>query len=403
MQAFGTSARVAKAPTSSAEEALGQMWFRTTFAPQEHRDLLSSLAPSQPVRFENEPKLKAQNTFLNFKLQGLESQLGRRRSSSDAEVAYYSCLGTSEPLCKNHMVDDDDASLDTLSTGATDNRSRSSSFALDLDEPVVDDTSCSGIADKSLPRDEFDCGSSPSVTRVSLTKPPGTFALAIAPQKQVPNADQALVAMKMAHGCDTVSQLAVAALRAEVEAAEQDKVQSSRARISKKKAFSISMAEKLAEQRHCSMQGAAGEHTTIQFRRLPVSYTRAKLITTLNAEGFRGCFDFVYLPIYFESGANFSYAFVNLVSPAHAERMMSHFEGFSHWIGHIDAEPCEVVWTGPFQGLMEHVERYRNSPVMHFSVPDEHKPVLFSEQGIRIPFPAPTRVIRPPRARRSMP
>ena len=26
---------------------------------------------------------------------------------------------------------------------------------------------------------------------------------------------------------------------------------------------------------------------------------------------------------------------------------------------------CRVTWSGPHQGLAAHVERYRNSPVMH--------------------------------------
>jgi hypothetical protein len=39
--------------------------------------------------------------------------------------------------------------------------------------------------------------------------------------------------------------------------------------------------------------------------------------------------------------------------------------------------------------LRNQVELYRNSPVMHHSVPDACKPILL-RNGVRIPFPAPT-------------
>lgn len=54
------------------------------------------------------------------------------------------------------------------------------------------------------------------------------------------------------------------------------------------------------------------------------------------------------------------------------------------------------LWGGPHQGLEAHVERYRNSPVMHEDVPDTFKPVLFAN-GVRISFPLPTRKLRAPR------
>merc|ERR1712066_571567 len=37
----------------------------------------------------------------------------------------------------------------------------------------------------------------------------------------------------------------------------------------------------------------------------------------------------------------------------------------------------------------QHVERYRNSPVMHESIPDEGKPIVLNA-GVRMPFPLPT-------------
>jgi hypothetical protein len=55
-----------------------------------------------------------------------------------------------------------------------------------------------------------------------------------------------------------------------------------------------------------------------------------------------------------------------------------------------------VTWSDAMQGLDEHVERYRDCPVMHESIPDEFKPLLFKD-GVRVPFPKPTKKIQAPR------
>lgn len=44
--------------------------------------------------------------------------------------------------------------------------------------------------------------------------------------------------------------------------------------------------------------------------------------------------------------------------------------------------------------------RYRDSPIMHGSVPDEFKPVIFEAgTGRRVDFPEPTKKLRAPRRR----
>ena len=49
------------------------------------------------------------------------------------------------------------------------------------------------------------------------------------------------------------------------------------------------------------------------------------------------------------------------------------------------------------RAVQAHVERYRNSPVMHRSVPDEYKPVIF-KNGVRKNFPRPTKKVKAPTA-----
>ncbi|CAK0824717.1 unnamed protein product [Prorocentrum cordatum] len=90
------------------------------------------------------------------------------------------------------------------------------------------------------------------------------------------------------------------------------------------------------------------------------------------------------------------FAFVNFVSPAHAAGFAQAFRGFSEWEVPWDRE-AEVAWSS-LQGLEQQVERYRNSPVMHDSFPDEWKPLLL-RGGAWQRFPPPTRRLRHVRLR----
>lgn len=141
------------------------------------------------------------------------------------------------------------------------------------------------------------------------------------------------------------------------------------------------------------------DRTTLMFRNLPNNYNRSTLLHMLDSEGFKATYNLVYLPTDFRNFAGFGYAFVNFESHEDARRAKMSFQGFARWRV-PSRKTCDVVWSGPVQGLLAHTERYRNSPVMHDSVPDEYKPAVF-EDGIRVPFPEPTKRIRPPRVRRN--
>jgi len=140
-----------------------------------------------------------------------------------------------------------------------------------------------------------------------------------------------------------------------------------------------------------------GTETTVMLRNIPNRYTQGMLLSLLDEHNFKSCYDFVYLPMDFRNGVNLGYAFVNLASNEESLRVMSQFQGFSRW--YFDsAKVCEVSWAHPHQGLHDHVERYRNSPVMHPSMPEEYKPMIFKD-GERIVFPLPTKAIRAPKLR----
>jgi hypothetical protein len=153
-----------------------------------------------------------------------------------------------------------------------------------------------------------------------------------------------------------------------------------------------------ADESEESDAGDDEQKTTVMFRNVPYNCTRDDLIGIMDRHGFRGLYDFVYAPADFRTKSGFGYAFINLTSHSVAEGFMEHFNGFNEWPT-TASKVAEVGWSEPNQGLELHVERYRNSPVMHEGVPDEFKPALFKE-GRRITFPAPTKAIRAPRFKR---
>lgn len=136
------------------------------------------------------------------------------------------------------------------------------------------------------------------------------------------------------------------------------------------------------------------KRTTVMMRNIPNNYTRSMLLETIKDAGFEGYYDFIYLPVDFSRGANLGYAFVNMIDAKATTAFWKAFNGFSRW-ALPTAKVCDVRWSGPHQGLESHIERYRNSPVMHKSVPDEYKPMIFA-RGVRQAFPPPTKALKAP-------
>jgi hypothetical protein len=135
--------------------------------------------------------------------------------------------------------------------------------------------------------------------------------------------------------------------------------------------------------------------TTLTLRNLPRGYSRSFLQRLLDLEGFTGCYSFVYTPADFQTLAMSGFAFVSFCDHATAAQAKRHFQGFSRWGITGCRKRCNAAWSDTVQGLEQHIERYRNSSVMHPLVPDELKPAIFVA-GFRVPFPAPKREIPTP-------
>lgn len=139
------------------------------------------------------------------------------------------------------------------------------------------------------------------------------------------------------------------------------------------------------------------ERTTVMLKNLPQFFTRTRLRSLLDSQGFAAKYDFVYVPTAFRSGQSFGYAFVNFMTTDMAKEAIWNLHAFC--AESADAMALEVCYSHPNQGLLANIERYRNSPVMHEDVPDEHRPMLL-KNGVPSKFPSPTRRIHAPRVRR---
>jgi len=137
------------------------------------------------------------------------------------------------------------------------------------------------------------------------------------------------------------------------------------------------------------------DRTTVMMKNIPNKYTQDSVMDLIHRKGFKASYDFLYLPIDFRSKSNMGYAFINFSTPEDAQRFVASFTGFQDWQFN-SVKVCEVTWSRPYQGLAAHIDRYRNSPTMHTSIPAEFKPAIFFA-GQRLPFPPPTRPISSPK------
>jgi RNA recognition motif-containing protein len=137
-------------------------------------------------------------------------------------------------------------------------------------------------------------------------------------------------------------------------------------------------------------------YTTVMLRNIPNKYTQTSLLDAIDSRGFRGLYNFFYLPVDFKNGCNMGYAFINFVNHDAADMFMSAFKGYQ--LPAKSTKVCDVCWAR-VQGFKANVEHYRNSPVNDLPDP-EYRPLMF-QNGVEVAFPRPDPgVIRRSAARR---
>lgn len=105
--------------------------------------------------------------------------------------------------------------------------------------------------------------------------------------------------------------------------------------------------------------------TTVMVRNIPNRYTKEMMMTEINRD-FQDCYDFFYLPIDFERGANIGYAFVNFVDARYIRDFYLAFHG-SKWRDFNSDKVCEVSYAR-IQGLAACNEHFKHSSLMKQTV-----------------------------------
>jgi hypothetical protein len=149
-----------------------------------------------------------------------------------------------------------------------------------------------------------------------------------------------------------------------------------------------------------NLQGAVyfdcyDERTTLMVRNLPAKLSQPEFVEQFTDAGYGGFFDFVYMPINLRASGNFGYAFINFSSHAVASHVMMQMQGSEE-----DSSDSSDKWICQWsncQGWDANVERYRNSPLMHETVPQDCKPAVYDCTGKQTVFPQPTKRIAKPR------
>jgi hypothetical protein len=146
-----------------------------------------------------------------------------------------------------------------------------------------------------------------------------------------------------------------------------------------------------AGREQCLIVSEQHELTTMIIRNLVDHCTREMLTTFMDCHGFNGKYNLLYLPRCFASQRCFHYAFVNFIS----EEMAADFQAGIHGVAdrELFGESVADVSLSQCQGLQANIAKYRNSSVMHHSVPDDCKPLMF-QNGNPIAFPKPTKRIK---------
>lgn len=144
--------------------------------------------------------------------------------------------------------------------------------------------------------------------------------------------------------------------------------------------------------------------TTVMLKDLPIDFSPSDMRKLLDGKGFKGKYDLSYLPpgrkakgsaakrgnIY----QNKAFAFLNMITHEAAVKLIDELTGFTQWDLNSN-KVLKVVWAD-VQGLTRNIQKFRNFSMMEESFPALWRPMLFRD-GEQIPFPAPTKLLKPPR------
>jgi hypothetical protein len=104
--------------------------------------------------------------------------------------------------------------------------------------------------------------------------------------------------------------------------------------------------------------------TTLMIRNIPSRYSQQDLVLDLEASGFTGTFDFLYMPMDKNTCCNVGYGFVNFVDPYWARMCKKSFENYRFKSeGYHGSIKRATVSVAHLQGLAKNMQHYEKSAV----------------------------------------
>lgn len=129
----------------------------------------------------------------------------------------------------------------------------------------------------------------------------------------------------------------------------------------------------------------AAECTTLMVRNIPNKYSQRMVLNVIEKHGFKGSFDFLYVPSDFSTRVNVGYCFVNFIAPKYAQQFARvfhrlHLQGFK-------SKKLVQISLGTVQGLKNNIAKFEDSTLCNeFVAPEFHPIIIDTKTGLEIPF-----------------
>eukprot|EP00439_Symbiodinium_sp_Y106_P069432 s1226_g11.t4 len=120
--------------------------------------------------------------------------------------------------------------------------------------------------------------------------------------------------------------------------------------------------------------------TTVMLRNIPNRYSQASLLQEIDLAGYRGTYDFFYLPMDTQNRTNVGYAFINFLTSPDLERFMMEFAGYL--FQNHSSQKVARVSLAHIQGFIENIRHFSNRAVSQ-SRNSQYRPIVI-HQGVRM-------------------